>query len=1037
MDVNALHRCFASTLDANPNIRREAELQLNEASRAPGFIRACLDIVQSQPLGTVQISAVVYLKNKVVKNWEFDDFKNSTAIPEGEKPEFRERLIPAIISAPSQTRHHLISVLNKVIAYDYPEKWPEFLDHTLQLLHSQDVQHVYAGLVCLNEITKTYRWRNHEIRISLDRVLELAFPVALQIANSLLAENSASAGDMMRLVMKSYRSAIWIELSPRLQDSSALLPWGTLLLQVVAKDVPATELPEYEPDRELHPWWKSKKWAYRNLNRLFSRYGDPVSLTDSMQDYREFSKNFVVNFAPEILKAYLHQTERWVQNNLWLSRPALNCILEYFEQCVKTKPTWEILKQHVESLISHVVFPLLCLTDDDIELFENEPVEYIHKRIDIFDESPTADIAATNFLVTLADRRRKATFNTILSFINGVVVSQQQHVTEESYARKKEGALRMIGSLSHIILSKKSPVAGMMETFFVQYIFSDFQSPFGFLRVRACELINRFSDAEFNDLNNINFIYTSITACLNDKYLPVQVEAALALQPLARHESIRNALSENIKATMEKLMQLTKEIDMDSLLGVMEDFVDMFSAQLAPYAVELAEQLRDQFLHLLSEIIEKQNIDPDSYDDAIEYSDLDEKAMAALGIVNTLGTLLLSLDSSPDIVARIEHAILPVISAVLENEQSDMYGEVFELIDSSSFCLKRITPSLWSLFGLLHRAFKTSAIDYFDELLPALENYIIYGAEEMKTNSNYIAAMIDIVNTVFTSDERLGAIDRTDACRLVQTLLLNLRGGMDNCISYLVGISLGRLRDETEALKNKAYLVSLIEITVNCLYYNPLLTFRVLEESSQTANFFNIWFSNMPSFSRVHDKKLSIMAILGIITLPDEHVPESIRPGFPQLLHGLLQLLQTLPDALKRREELSKEFEGGDAPYYGGMDSLSTGDWDDEDEDGDLEDTQGNEYLEFLNKEASRLESKAKYEYEDEYEDEALEEEPLYESPLDKINVYIVFKNAFVALQQNTSRSDLLSKELNDDERHVVELIMQQAQQDESVQGQQ
>lgn len=25
-------------------------------------------------------------------------------------------------------------------------------------------------------------------------------------------------------------------------------------------------------EREKHPWWKTKKWAYFNLNRLFVRY---------------------------------------------------------------------------------------------------------------------------------------------------------------------------------------------------------------------------------------------------------------------------------------------------------------------------------------------------------------------------------------------------------------------------------------------------------------------------------------------------------------------------------------------------------------------------------------------------------------------------------------------------------------------------------------------------------------------------------------------------------------------------------------------
>lgn len=751
-----------------------------------------------------------------------------------------------------------------------------------------------------------------------------------------------------------------------------------------------------------------------------------------MAEYKNFSKAFVTNFAPEILKAYLHEIEKWAGKTLWLSKPVLNSIVEYFDQCVRTKITWEILKPHVDSLVAHVIFPLLCLTYEDIELFEDDPVEYIHRKLDYFGENPSPDITATNFLVSLAERRRKTTFNSILTFINGVVVAQQQNINDEAQARQKEGALRMIGSLSHIILGKKSPVAGMMESFFVAHIFPDFQSQFGYLRVRACELLNRFSDAEFKDPNNISIIYSGITTCLNDKYLPVQVEAALALQPLSRHESIRNALSQNIKAVMAKLMELTKKIDMDPLIGVMEDFVDMFSEQLAPFAVELAEQLRDQCLRTLGEIVEKQNVDPDNFD-ATDMGDYDEKTMAALGIINTLGTLLLSLDSSPDLVMQIEHAIIPVVSAVLESKEMDMYGEVFELVDSSSYCLKRITPNLWGLFGLIHSSFKDS-VDYFDEILPALENYVTYGAEEMKANPNYIAAMVDMVNTVFSSYDRLGVNDRADACRLIQTLLLHIKEGMNTYLSYFIGLAMDRLLQPENGtdLKNKTYFVSLLEIVINCIYCNSVLSLNILEERGQTASFFNLWFSNIASFSRVHDKRLNVMAILSILVLPSTSVPESIRPGLPQLLHGLLQLLQTLPAAIEKREMLTKEFEGEGVNYYD-YDNLNTGDWDDEfDDEPDNEDTGADDYIEFLGKEAIRLEQQKGEGFDEEECEEPLEEETLYESPLDKINVYIVFRNVFLSLQQDPSRSEFLSSVLSADERGAVESIMQQAYKDEA-----
>ena len=86
-------------------------------------------------------------------------------------------------------------------------------------------------------------------------------------------------------------------------------------------------------DREVHPWWKSKKWAYANLNRIFVRYGNPTSLTgNSNETYEEFAKQFIDNFAPEILKAYLQQVELWVSKQRWLSKICLSNIIAFLDE---------------------------------------------------------------------------------------------------------------------------------------------------------------------------------------------------------------------------------------------------------------------------------------------------------------------------------------------------------------------------------------------------------------------------------------------------------------------------------------------------------------------------------------------------------------------------------------------------------------------------------------------------------------------------------------------------------------------------------
>lgn len=86
-------------------------------------------------------------------------------------------------------------------------------------------------------------------------------------------------------------------------------------------------------------------------------------------------------------------------------------------------------------------------------------------------------------------------------------------------------------------------------------------------------------------------VYQNILQCLDDSQLPVRVGAALALQPLIRHEFIRKSMQTNIAVIMQQLLKLANEVDVDALSNVMEEFVEVFASELTPFAVELTKQL--------------------------------------------------------------------------------------------------------------------------------------------------------------------------------------------------------------------------------------------------------------------------------------------------------------------------------------------------------------------------------------------------------------------------------------------------------------
>lgn len=612
----------------------------------------------------------------------------------------------------------------------------------------------------------------------------------------------------------------------------------------------------------------------------------------------EFSKSFLANFAPEILKTYLQSVDKWASKTTWLSKPSLSYTLSFLDECVKPKSMWNHLKPHMETLISHVFFPILCQSDEDIELFDSDPPEYLHRKLNFYEEVSAPDVAATNLLVSLTKSRKKQTFS-ILNFVNGVVNKYESAPDDQKNAREKEGALRMIGTLASVILSKKSPIADQVEYFFVRHVFPEFRSPHGFLRARACDTLGKFEQLEFKDPSNLLVIYRNILESMADPALPVRVEAALALQPLIRHEVIRVSMQQNIPQIMQQLLKLANEVDVDALANVMEDFVEEFAAELTPFAVALSEQLRDTYLRIVRELLERQS----AKDDDETYGDfLDDKSITALGVLQTIGTLILTLEATPDVLMHLETILMPVIQITLENKLFDLYNEVFEIIDSCTFSAKSVSPTMWQAFVLMHKTFKSGAELYLEDMLPALDNFVSYGAGTLVQTPTYIEALVGMVSDIF-HDEKVGGMDRICGCKLAESIMLNLRGHVDRFVPTFVELAMRML--SSNELKVKSYRIHLMEMVINAIYYNPAIALHVLESNGWTNKFFSSWFSNIESFTRVHDKKLSIVAISSLLTLNANEVPTSVQQGWPRLLQGVVRLFQTLPAALKSKPSIS------------------------------------------------------------------------------------------------------------------------------------
>ena len=181
-------------------------------------------------------------------------------------------------------------------------------------------------------------------------------------------------------------------------------------------------------------------------------------------------------------------------------------------------------------------------------------------------------------------------------------------------------------------------------------------------------------------------------------------------------------------------------------------------------------------------------------------------------------------------------------------------------------------------------------------MFPALDNFIAFGSQHMVQNPAYIEGVVGMVQDIF-HDEKVGGMDRIYGCKLAESIMLNLRGHVDQYAAMFIELSMNAIA--SDELKVKSYRIHLLEMVINAIYYNPTLALRALEAKGWTNKFFSSWFSNIENLTRVHDKKLSILAISALLTLKADDVPTSVQQGWPRLLQGVVRLFQTLPAAVK------------------------------------------------------------------------------------------------------------------------------------------
>uniref|UniRef100_A0A4W6DE70 Importin 7 n=1 Tax=Lates calcarifer TaxID=8187 RepID=A0A4W6DE70_LATCA len=878
---------------------------------------------------------VIYLKNMITQHWSDGDGSGTETpvnnIPEEDRQFIRDSIVEAIIHSPERIRVQLTTCIHHMIKHDYPAKWTTIVDKIGFYLQSDNSAGWLGILLCLYQLVKNYEYKKPEERQPLVAAMHIFMPMLKERFIQLLPDHSSDSVLIQKQIFKILYALFQYNLPLELINRQNLTEWMEILKTVVDRDVPPETMQIDEDERPELPWWKCKKWALHILARLFERYGSPGNTT---KEYAEFAELFLKEYAvpaQQVLLKVLYQ----YKEKQYVAPRVLQQTLNYINQGIAHALTWKNLKPHIQGIIQDVVFPLMCYTDSDEELWQEDPYEYIRMKFDVFEDFISPTTAAQTLLFTACNKRKEVLQKT-MGFCYQILTDPT------SDPRKKDGALHMIGSLAEILLKKKI-YKDQMEFMLQNHVFPLFRSELGYMRARACWVLHYFCEVKFKSDQNLQTALELTRLCLiNDNEMPVKVEAAIALQVLiSNQEKAKEYITPFIRPVMQALLHIVRETENDDLTNVIQKMICEYSEEVTPIAVEMTQHLAMTFNQVIQ-------TGPDEEGG-------DDKAVTAMGILNTIDTLLSVVEDHKEVMTHFYFLLF-----------SEFYEEILSL--AHSLTCQQVSPQMWQLLPLVYEVFQQDGFDYFTDMMPLLHNYVTVDTDTLLSDTKYLEIIYSMCKKVLTGDP--GEDPECHAAKLLEVIILQCKGrGIDQVVPLFVAAALERL---TREVKTSELRTMCLQVAIAALYYSPPLLLNTLENlrfpnntEPITNHFISQWLKDVDCFLGLHDRKMCILGLSAIL------------------------LFSGLKRAYACRAEHENEDDDDDE------------DGEDEDENDDI-DEEGQEYLEMLAKQAGEDGDDEDWE-EDDAEETALEG---YTTAVDDEDNLVDEYQIFKAILQNIQSRD-------------------------------
>jgi exportin-2 (importin alpha re-exporter) len=424
-----------------------AELKIRAEELKPGFSLVLLQITASTSFPpSTRLASALFFKNFIKRYWTDED--GNYKLPQQEVASIKSELIGLMVSVPPSIQSQLGEAISVIADSDFWQRWDTLVNDLVSRL-SPDNHVVNSGVLQVaHSIFSRWRplFRSDELFTEVNHVLsKFAAPYMslLQSLDACIEKDKSNKVALQQdfteldLAVQLFYDLSCQDLPPQFED--AMSPLADLLLKYLRFD---NKLLHTDNESESGPLENVKAGIFEGLTLYVQKYYDA---------FGPYVKRFVEN-SWELLTTVGLESKYDV-----LVSKALNFLTSTTSNMEQAKPFNDnnVLAQVVEK----VILPNLSLRDSDIEMFEDEPIEFIRRDLEGSD-SETRRRAATDFLRKLMEQFESPVTTVVSSYVQQYLAMHSKN--PKANWRAKDTAVYLFCSIA----AKGTPTAakGVTQT---------------------------------------------------------------------------------------------------------------------------------------------------------------------------------------------------------------------------------------------------------------------------------------------------------------------------------------------------------------------------------------------------------------------------------------------------------------------------------------------------------------------------------------------------------------------------------------------